>query len=69
MKNENYGAPLERGVIEEITDNRYRVTSIDRDGITSRPIKTISSGDLEIGDKVYFFLFPDGTGLILCKMD
>lgn len=68
MKNDTYGAPLERGVIEQIENGKYRVSSITRDGIKSLPMRALS--DLEVysvGDIVYFFLFPDGDGMILTK--
>lgn len=69
MKNELYGAALERGVIEKIENGKYRVSSLTRDGIASMPIKSINETDTySIGDKVYFFLFDDGDGLILSKM-
>lgn len=68
MKNEFYGAALERGVIDRIEDGKYRVASITRDGITSMPIGPVREEDTyEIGDRVYFFLFSDGDGLILKK--
>lgn len=69
MKNEIYGSTLERGVIEKIEDGKYRVSSLTRDGIVSMPIKSANETDTySIGDKVYFFLFDDGDGLILSKM-
>lgn len=69
MGKETYGAPLERGVIEKIENGKYRVSSINRDGIKSLPIGTLSDGDaFSVGDIVYFFLFPDGDGLILTKL-
>ena len=67
MKNESYGAPLERGIIEKIEDEKYRVASLTRHGIKSLPIKSMDN-TLSIGDKVYFFLFQDGEGLIISKI-
>lgn len=69
MKNEKYGAPLERGVIEQIKDQKYTVASISRKGITSPPIPSAAKDTLSIGDLVFFFLFDDGDGLILAKTD
>lgn len=64
-----YGAPIERGVIETIEDGRYRVASFTRNGITSLPLKAMNEADtLSVGDRVYFFLFDDGDGLIIGKM-
>lgn len=69
MRNEIYGSTLERGVIEKIENGKYRVSSLTRDGIVSMPIKSKNETDTySIGDKVYFFLFDDGDGLILSKM-
>lgn len=69
MKNEIYGSTLERGLIEKIENGKYRVSSLTRDGILSMPIKSTNETDTySIGDKVYFFLFDDGDGLILSKM-
>lgn len=68
-KEKSYGAPIERGVIETIEDGGYRVASFTRNGITSLPMKTMNEADtLSIGDRVYFFLFDDGDGLIIGKM-
>lgn len=69
MKDEVYGAPIERGVIDSIKDGCYRVASYTRDGIVSLPIKSICNSDTySIGDKVYFFMFDDGNGMILGKL-
>ncbi len=69
MKEEIYGALLERGAIDSIQDRRYRVKSFSRDGVVSPPIKAINDSDAySIGDKVYFFMFDDGDGMILAKM-
>lgn len=69
MNKEPYGAPLERGVIETIEDGKYRVASLTRDGIRSMPIRSANSEDaFALGDRVYFFLFEDGDGLILARM-
>lgn len=66
---------IERGKITTITDGGYSVSSLDRDGIVTPPLKAIqygqSSGTLpnyKVGDRVYFFVFSDGTGRIIDKM-
>lgn len=70
MKCESYGAALERGVIERIENGRYAVRSLTRDGIVSMPIRTTpNTGTLSVGDRVYFFVFPDGDGLVLDRME
>lgn len=68
MKKEMYGAPLERGRIEKIENGKYTVASITRNGISSLPIPALNPAEtFSIGDNVYFYLFADGTGIILCK--
>lgn len=62
------GAVIERGKITTATDEGYTVASFDRDGIVTPPIQPIHDTSYTEGDKVYFFLFPDGTGKILCGL-
>lgn len=64
-----YGAVIERGSIKEPKDDGYIVKSLDRDGIETTALKAFPAGEAEYsaGDMVYFFVFPDGTGMILCK--
>lgn len=58
---------IERGYIVDVTaDGGYCVASYDRPGIETPPIKPINSNTYTKGNLVYFFLFPDGTGKILC---
>lgn len=61
-----YGAVIERGKIEHAADATYTVSSYDREGIITPPIRSIDGHLYNVGDTVYFFLFPDGTGKILC---
>lgn len=68
MKEEKYGALLERGTVTEIENGRYRVASGSRSGITSPPLAGMQDAEYQIGDKVLFFLFDDGDGLILTKL-
>ena len=61
------GVSIERGYILDVAaDGGYYVASYDRAGIETPPIKPIDSKTYTQGDRVYFFLFPDGTGKILC---
>lgn len=61
------GAFIERGTILSASNDGYTVKSFDRDGIITPPIKPISTDTkYTVGDTVYFFLFRDGTGKILC---
>jgi len=63
----NRCAPMERGKITAVSEDGYTVASFDRDGIVSPPIDDINEGVYAVGDIVYFFLFSDGTGKIMCK--
>lgn len=63
MKN---GASIERGTVKTAEETGYTVASFDREGIVSPPITGIDDTTYTVGDTVYFFLFPDGTGRILC---
>ena len=62
---ERIQAAIERGQIKTVSDEGYVVTSLDREGIESQPITAINSNTYSEGDKVYFFVFPDGTGKII----
>lgn len=63
----NYGAIIERGRVTAATEKGYTVASLDRDGIESPPITGIDNTTYTVDDMVYFFLFRDGTGKIICK--
>ncbi len=69
-----YGANIERGRITAKEGEGYKVASLDRDGIESPalPIMPVPTGieapEYTVGDTVYFFLFRDGTGRIICKV-
>lgn len=62
------GAAIERGRIAEVTEDGYRVENLDRIKLKS-PVITGINDDVtcEAGDMVYFFMFRDGTGKIICK--
>lgn len=57
---------IERGQIVKVSEEKYTVRSLDRDGITTPPIEAINAETYSPGDKVYFFYFNDGTGKIIC---
>lgn len=65
--NTDYGATIERGIIAEASDQGYRVLSYTRDGIYTPYLP--SNVTCTEGDWVYFFVFPDGHGLILGKFE
>lgn len=67
------GATIERGEIQTASADGYTVKSLDRngidgDGIVSPKIKSADGTAYAKGDRVYFFLFADGTGLIMYRM-
>lgn len=66
-KQEMHGAALERGRVVNIENGKYRVESLDRPGLSSTPMKIFSGETLTKGDSVFFYLFADGDGIILCK--
>lgn len=61
------GASIERGKIAEVTTGGYRVSNLDRPGLTSRVITGCDGTVYAAGDLVLFVMFRDGTGKILCK--
>ncbi len=62
-----YGAIIERGKVLTVKVEGYTVASLDREGIESPPIFPMDGRSYTVGDTVYYFLFRDGTGRILCK--
>ena len=60
------GATIERGKILAAETDGYIIASVDRPGIETGPIQAIDENTYTAGDAVYFFVFPDGTGKILC---
>lgn len=64
----HFGAAVERGEITGREQDGYTVKSCDRDGIESPPIQPMNDESYQTGEKVYFFLFPDGTGRILGRL-
>lgn len=62
----DYGAVIERGKVISAGEKGYTVASLDRPGIEAPEIKAIDGGTYTVGNAVYFFLFPDGTGRIIC---
>ena len=66
MKNK-CGAMIERGEITAITDREYIVTSFSRAGIETPPLNALNDAEYDVGDHVYFFMFPDGDGRIISK--
>jgi hypothetical protein len=68
---------VERGKVKELKSGKYVVESTDRPGVITPPLDVTGhvlfkpdmyakEEKFKVGDKVYFFLFPDGTGRIIC---
>ena len=62
------GAMIERGIVADVTEDGYTVASFDRDGLVTPPIAATDGTVYAQADLVYFCLFPDGTGRILCRI-
>lgn len=62
---ESLVAAIERGIIQSATDEGYTIASLDRKGIETPPVRPMGDETYSVGDKVYFFLFRDGTGRII----
>lgn len=60
-----YGAAIERGVVLEVSETGYRVKSTTRDGIITPEIPAVNANTFAVGDKVFFFLFEDGSGGVI----
>lgn len=74
---------IERGEIDRIEDGGFIVKSLTRKDVETRPMQCANlyvneyKGEppiedkyqYEPGDRVYFFMFPDGRGMILGKME
>lgn len=56
---------VERGRVIEVSERGARVESFTRVGIVAPPLSALTGEMVELGDFVYFFLFEDGTGMIL----
>ena len=72
MKNEcnsPYGAFIERGQVTAAKEDGYIVESYDRPGVITPPIKGMNNEEHSAGDRVFFFLFNDGDGKIIGKLD
>lgn len=64
------GACIERGEVTAAGTDGYTVASLDRPGgVQSREIRAAGGAAYAVGDRVYFFLFRDGTGMILGGME
>lgn len=69
-----YGAAVETGKLKEKVGEKWRVESCSRAGITTPPLRVLPlqaeiTERYAAGDRVFFALMPDGSGLVLCKME
>lgn len=62
----DFGARIERGYVKEITGDGYVIASFDRPGMETPALACVGDDMFLTGEMVYFFLFPDGTGKVLC---
>ena len=72
MKSEDnalYGALIERGEVLTDEDGMYTVKSFDRDGVVTPPIPAVYNVIPDVGNRVFFFMFNDGSGRIIDTMD
>lgn len=58
---------IDRGTISEKDGSLYRVKSYMRDGVPSRWIEAVQ-GEYALEDRVYYFTFDDGRGMILGRI-
>ena len=65
---EVFGAYLERGEVIGADTGKWTVKSLDRVGIESPPLPSLSGTPYANGDIVLFSMFSDGTGIIIGKM-
>lgn len=65
------GAIIEHGKIISAANGQYIVQSFTRDGVVTLPLDTLygTTETYAEGDKVYFFAFCDGHGMILRKIN
>lgn len=61
------GALIERGEITQVRDDGYIIRSYSRYPVMTNPLKSIAADIFRVGDTVYYFMFDDGSGLILSR--
>lgn len=60
-------AQIERGIVVSVSSGLYQIRSYGRDGLVTPGIPALAGGGqpYSVNEKVYFFLFDDGTGAVL----
>ena len=66
--NAMYGAMIERGEILEVSGEGCSVKSYDRPGVVTPPLEDIHGSAHDVGERVCFFMFDDGSGKILTSL-
>ena len=62
-------AQIERGRITQAGGGLYKVSSYGRSGLTTPGLPPMDpQASYQVNDKVYFFMFDDGHGMILGKI-
>lgn len=79
MRQDHSSAKIERGTLKKLASDGWIVASMDRKGIETQPmqpmeilkltgtVEGLSKTVYQVGDRVYYFVFPDGTGQIIGK--
>lgn len=63
-------AGIERGLVVSVSGGKAVIRSFGRSGLLTPPLPCLTSGlTLAANDRVYFFLFEDGTGAIMGKSE
>jgi hypothetical protein len=64
MKDERWGAAIERGTVRS-AEGGYVIASEDRQGVVTPPLPSLNGNVYAAGDRVYFFMHEDGTGAVI----
>lgn len=70
----DYGARVEVGILKEKSGSGWRVESLSRPGVVTPPLAVWPhcverDTAFYAGEKVFFFLMEDGTGMVLNKAE
>lgn len=63
--NDEYGAKIERGRVISAENGAASVESMSRPGIVTMPLKAATGLELKPGMYVFYFMFLDGSGMII----
>ena len=59
---------IERGKITAVSGDTYTVESLDRPGVEGSGIIALDRETYQVGDRVHYVTFDDGTGWIACNI-